>query len=143
MRSKAMAKRNSNLSRKLSAAVALLAMCAGCGGASAGGGATANDEPTARATLTKALDAWVAGTTAADLRMQSPEEIIAIDQQWISGAKLADYELVGTGQFDGKNFRFPARLTYKAPPTPGAPLKSTAEYVVGLHPVVTVSRVME
>ncbi len=124
----------------IAAAVAwLLALCActGCGGSAAG----PVDENTARTVLTKALDAWVAGTPAADLRTQDPEMIV-IDQQWTSGAKLVDYEIVGLGSFDGNTLRAPVTLALVQPPA-RAPQKVAANFTVGLQPVITVVRVME
>jgi hypothetical protein len=111
--------------------------CAGCGGSAAG----PVDEATARTVLTQTLDAWVGGKQAAELRAQSPE-IIVVDQQWTDGAKLVDYEVVGTGEFDGTTLRAPVNLTVIEPPA-RSPKKTPANFTVGLTPVVTVVRVME
>ena len=119
-------------------AVFAAASLAGCGG----GGASRVDETDARAVLVKALDAWIAGTPAADLRASSPE-VIVVDQQWTAGMKLVDYEIVGLGTFDGKNLRAPVNLVLGGTPARRANQKVSAEYVVGLQPVVTVTRVME
>jgi hypothetical protein len=118
---------------------ALLAVAAnsGCGGSAAG----PVDEATARSVLTQALDAWVGGKQAAELRAQAPE-IIVVDHQWTDGAKLVDYEVLGTGSFDGKTLRAPVNLTVVEPPA-RSPKKMSAHFTVGLTPVVTVVRVME
>jgi hypothetical protein len=109
----------------------------GCGGSAAG----PVDEATARTVLRQTLDAWVGGKQAAELRTQTPE-IIVVDQQWTDGAKLVDYEIVGTGSFDGTTLRAPANLTVIEPPSRTAK-KQPANFTVGLQPVVTVVRVME
>jgi len=121
----------------ISAALLAIAASSGCGGSAAG----PVDETTARSMLAQALDAWVGGKQAAELRAQSPE-IVVVDQQWTGGAKLVDYEIVGTGSFDGKTLRAPVNLTV-IDPRARVPKKLPANFTVGLQPVVTVVRVME
>jgi len=114
----------------------LLPSCAGC--ADATGPA---DENAARQALTEALDAWTSGGRPAELRRKSPEFIV-VDQDWTDGCRLLDYELVGTGLFDGKNLRAPVTLTLQHRSWRGVK-KINANFVVGLQPVITVVRVME
>jgi hypothetical protein len=118
-------------------ALAIVAACTGCSGSAAG----PIDEATARSVLTRALDAWAAGTAPATLRTETPE-LVVVDQQWTDGAKLVDYELVGLGEFDGKTLRAPVNLTV-AEPRSRTPKKMTTSFTVGLQPVATVVRVME
>ena len=115
---------------------ATVAAIAGCGEELAPG-----DEAAARKTLAAALDAWVAGVSAAQLRQQSPA-IIVVDQDWTEGCRLVDYELTGAGLFDGRNLRASVALTLQRPPT-GPAKRIAASYVVGMQPIITVVRVME
>jgi hypothetical protein len=119
------------------ALVAALCAVPGCDGSAAG----PVDETTARAVLTQALDAWVAGRAAADLRTQAPE-VIVVDQQWTDGARLVDYDFAGKGSFDGKTLRAQVNLTV-VEPRARAPKKIGANFTIGLQPVITVVRVME
>lgn len=127
---------DTNRSAKFALVVMLLLAPAGCGGAAAG----RVDENMARAVLTKALNAWVAGASASDLRTQEPAVII-VDHEWTSGVRLVDYELLGMGAFDGNTLRAPVMLTLAQPPRPAK--KVSANFIVGLQPVITVVRVME
>jgi hypothetical protein len=113
-------------------AVAMLLFVAGCGGAGSQGG----NEDEARTALTKALDAWKAGRTAADMRQESPEVVVG-DSDWKQGRKLLAYE-IGRGMFDGKNLRVPVTLTVAQPPRSNR--KLVVNYIVGTKPVITIFR---
>ena len=112
-------------------AFAMLLVVAGCGGA--GGGGT---EQEARTALTKALDAWKAGHSAANMRNEDPEVVVG-DSDWKQGRKLVAYE-IGSGLFDGKNLRVPVILTVAQPPRGNR--KLVVNYIVGTRPVVTIFR---
>jgi hypothetical protein len=112
-------------------AVVMLLLVGGCGGA--GGGGT---EQEARTALTKALDAWKAGRSAADMRNEDPEVIVG-DSDWKQGRKLVAYE-IGSGMFDGKNLRVPVTLTVAQPPRGNR--KFVVNYIVGTRPVITIFR---
>jgi hypothetical protein len=109
----------------------MLLLVGGCGGA--GGGGT---EQEARTALTKALDAWKAGRSAADMRNEDPEVIVG-DSDWKQGRKLVAYE-IGSGMFDGKNLRVPVTLTVAQPPRGNR--KFVVNYIVGTRPVITIFR---
>jgi hypothetical protein len=114
------------------AALAMLLQFVGCGGV---GGGVGNEEE-ARTTLTKALDAWKAGRSAADMRSEEPEVVVG-DSDWKQGRKLVAYE-IGSGMFDGKNLRVPVTLTVAQPPRGNR--KLVVNYIVGTRPVVTIFR---
>ncbi len=125
------------MSSRLLAAAALLAAI-GCG---RGPGRAAPVEPEkARAALAAALDAWKAGRPIDSLRQESPP-IVAQDFDWMAGAKLVSYELVGDGKPEDANLRIQVRLTVQGAQGKAAP--KTVTYVVGTDPALTVFRALE
>jgi phage-related protein len=118
------------------AVAAVVGLLSGCGS----GGQVMDDE-SVRATLTRTLDAWVAGTPARDLEQAEPS-VIVVDHQWSEGARLVDYDMVGAGSFDGQTLRAQVELQLLRPRERAA-VKTKAEYIVGTHPVITVVRAME
>jgi hypothetical protein len=118
------------------AAAVVVGLLSGCGG-----GEQVVDDATVRATLTRTLDAWVAGTPPRELEHGEPS-VIVVDQQWSEGARLVDYDMVGAGSFDGRTLRAEVELQLLRPRDRAA-VKTRAEYVVGTHPVITVVRSME
>jgi hypothetical protein len=117
-------------------AAVLVGVPLGCGG-----GQPAVDDVTVRATLTRTLDAWVAGKPPRDLELGDPS-VIVVDHQWSQGTRLVDYDMVGAGTFDGQTLRAQVELQVLRPRDRTA-VKTMAEYVVGTHPVITVVRAME
>lgn len=102
--------------------------------------APAVDGDTVRNTLKSALDAWAAGKPLADLQAADPS-VVVVDYQWSGGARLVDYDLVGPGSFDGQTLRAQVDLQLVLPNR--RPAKARADYVVGMHPKITVVRAME
>lgn len=113
-------------------ALIMLPPLVGCGGSGIGSGG--NEE--ARAALNKALDAWKAGRSAAEMRSEDPEIVVG-DSDWKQGKKLVAYE-IGSGMFDGKNLRVPVTLTVAQPPRGNR--KLVVNYIVGTRPVITIFR---
>jgi hypothetical protein len=118
------------------AAAAVVGLLSGCGS-----GSQAMDDESVRATLTRTLDAWVAGTSPRDLEQGEPR-VIVVDHQWSQGTRLVDYDMVGAGSFDGQTLRAQVELQLLRPRERAA-VKTKAEYIVGTHPVITVVRAME
>jgi phage-related protein len=118
------------------AVAVVVGLLSGCGS-----GSQAMDDESVRATLTRTLDAWVAGTPPRDLEQGEPR-VIVVDHQWSEGARLVDYDMVGAGSFDGQTLR--AQVDLQLLRSRGrAAVKTRAEYVVGIHPFITVVRAME
>ena len=92
------------------------------------------DEARAREVCTRFLEAWRDGRQPADLK----PEITGRDHQWLSGKKLVSFELLPEETSDGTNLHIPVQLTLEA--GDGKEVTSTALYVVGTSPVVTVFR---
>lgn len=90
----------------------------------------------ARAALKAALDAWKAGRPIESLAADTPP-VVAQDFDWMAGAKLDAYELVGDGTPLDANLRVAVRLTLK-----GKGVK-TVHYIVGTDKTLTVFRAME
>ncbi len=90
----------------------------------------------AREALRSALDAWKAGRPIDSLQQDNPP-IVAQDFDWLAGAKLDAFELVGDGTPQDANLRVPVKLTLK-----GKPAK-TVHYIVGTDIKLTVFRAME
>jgi hypothetical protein len=105
---------------------------------SAGCGYTAQDlaldEVRAREACTRFLTAWQEGRAPADLR----PDITGSDYDWKAGKKLVSFELLSDEVSDGTNLHIPVRLTLQA--GDGRKSSSSAVYVVGTSPVVTVFR---
>ena len=95
------------------------------------------DENSARTTLTKALDAWKAGTPQSALSQQDPPISVG-EIFWESGRKLASYKVNGSGTADTRgNLRVPVTLELQAPK---GTEKIEATYVVTVSPKMTVVR---
>lgn len=107
--------------------ICLLVFCCGCQ-------KTARDLPLdpelARSSLTKALDAWVAGKKPEDLQ----PEIIMGDPAWKSGKKLISYEVKTAEEHsDGTNLHIAVARKLEGSDTP-----SDIVYIVGTSPVITI-----
>ena len=120
------------------AAVALAAaFLAGC---SSGPKAAPVEPGKARAALVTALDAWKAGKSIDELKAATPP-IVAQDFDWMAGAKLTDYAVVGDGEAQDANLRVQVKLTLRT--AQGATATKTVHYVVGTDKTLTVFRAME
>jgi hypothetical protein len=113
--------------------IALALLVAGC---SVSGGARAVDAPKAREALRTALDGWKKGDAPASLA----PSLTVQDMEWLSGAKLVDYQLTGDGQDFGVNLHVPVTLTLRT--TQGREVKKNVSYIVGTSPIVTVARAL-
>lgn len=117
--------------------VAALVALTGC---SAGPPKAAPVEPEkALAALRTALDAWKAGKTPDSLGQANPP-VVAQDLDWMAGAKLTDYKVLGEGTPEDANLRVRAQLTLV---TQGRTATKTVTYIVGTDPKLTVFRAME
>jgi hypothetical protein len=57
---------------------------------------------------------------------------------WMTGFKLVDYEIIGTGTVRDTQLRCPVKLSLEKPD--GQALSKEVAYVVGTDPVITVFR---
>lgn len=120
------------------AVAALLVALAGC---SPGPRTAAPVEPDkARAALRTALDAWKAGRPIESLAGESPP-IVAQDFDWMAGATLVEYQLLGDGTPEDANLRVRVQLTVRD--RQGRTTTKTVPYVVGTDPKLTVFRALE
>jgi hypothetical protein len=125
-------------SKRLLPALALLVL-AGC---APGPKTAAPVEPEkARAALKTTLDAWKAGRPIDALRQDAPP-IVAQDFDWMAGAELAEYKVLGDGDPEDANLRVKVHLTLR-PAQGAATATKTVTYVVGTDPRLTVFRAME
>jgi hypothetical protein len=107
-------------------------------GCSNGNGHAAPVEPLrARQALNTALESWKKGEPIEALKSGSPP-IVAQDFDWMAGAKLVSYEVVGAGKDDDANLRIPVKLVLQSPQ--GKEVKKSVSYVVGTSPALTVFR---
>jgi hypothetical protein len=94
----------------------------------------------ARETLRAALDAWKAGRPIDALKNDTPP-IVAQDFDWMAGARLTEYAVVGDGTPLDANLRVQVNLTLRT--AQGAAATKTVYYVVGTDKTLTVFRAME
>jgi hypothetical protein len=121
--------------------IACVVICAALAGCPGGPRTAAPVEPdTARTALKTTLDAWKAGQDSASLAQASPP-IIAQDLDWMTGAKLMNYELIDDGTPEDANLRVRVKLTLRD--AQGKETTKTAIYVVGTDPKITVFRALE
>ncbi|HEY2785195.1 MAG TPA: hypothetical protein VGJ05_09490 [Fimbriiglobus sp.] len=90
----------------------------------------------AREALKTTLDAWKAGRPIKSLQSDTPP-IVAQDFDWMAGAKLDAYEVLGEGTPMDANLKVPVKLTLKGQQP------KTVNYVVGTDIRLTVFRAME
>jgi hypothetical protein len=114
--------------------VVMLVGVPGCGGAPR---AAAVDPPKARDALRTTLEGWKGGAKPDDLRNGAPS-ITAQDLDWMAGATLVEYTILGDGTFDDANLRIPVELTLRDPG--GRQVRKKVSYVVGTSPRITVFR---
>lgn len=118
----------------------LLLVLAGLSGCASTPRAAPVEPEKARAALKTTLDSWKAGKTMESLKDETPS-IIAQDLDWIQGAKLLEYQILGDGTAEDANLRVPAQLTIRDKQGKESTKKVT--YVVGTDPKLTVFRAME
>jgi hypothetical protein len=113
----------------------LLIVAAGCGG----GPSHPVDTGVARKTLVETLDRWKEGETPEDLQKSKPQ-IVVQDMDWLGGAELVAYEVVGDGEPIDANLLAKVKLTLKG--KDGKTSVKTVSYLVGTSPALTVFRDM-
>ena len=113
------------------AAMMIAAGVAGCGGQ------TPADPDEARATLTRALDAWRDGRTIEDVTKLSPSIAVA-DPSWTAGLKLSRYEVAETGRATGFDLKIPVELWLED--SKGKEVREKVKYTVSTKPARTVIR---
>lgn len=91
----------------------------------------------ARQTLHNVLASWKQGESPDQWRKRDPEVVVQ-DMDWMGGAKLLSYELIGAGEARDANLHCQVKLTLKK--ANGESVNRTVTYVVGTDPVCTVMR---
>jgi hypothetical protein len=91
----------------------------------------------ARETLRTALESWKNGDASTALEKASPP-IYIIDPEWQSGARLADYEILGDGEEKDAHLFCKVRLTVRG--VGGKETKQEVIFIVSTAPNLTVSR---
>ncbi len=97
------------------------------------------DSGRAREVLNTVLEKWKSGAKIEELKTGSPS-ITVQDFDWMGGAKLVNYEVIGEANFDDANLRIPVKLSLSD--ASGKALEKQVSYVVGTSPAVTVFREM-
>jgi hypothetical protein len=115
--------------------LALVVGLVGCGGG-AYQSAPVNAEK-ARETLKTAMESWKSGEPAELMQDQSPS-IVVQDFDWLSGAKLVSYEILGDEKEVNANLVAKVKLNLKD--KQGAVTEKTVTYLVGTAPTLTVFR---
>lgn len=113
-------------------------LAVGCG--SDGPRAAPVEPDKARAALVATLDLWKAGKKIEDAGTANPP-VVAQDFDWMAGAKLTDYKVLGDGTSEDANLRVRVQLSVRD--TQGRAITKTVHYVVGTDPKLTVFRAME
>lgn len=86
------------------------------------------DQDLARASVQKAMQAWVDGKTPKDLE----PEIVVGDPSWLHGEKLVSFELATNEETsDGSNLHIVVKQKFDSS-------DSEVTYIVGTSPVVTI-----
>jgi len=92
----------------------------------------------AREALTVALDSWKAGEAIELVQSKPPLFVTVQDFDWMGGAKLIDYEVVGDGTPMDANLKVEVKLKLEG--SDGKSSEKTVNYLVGTAPEVTVFR---
>ncbi|MFO0880302.1 MAG: hypothetical protein U0840_23405 [Gemmataceae bacterium] len=95
------------------------------------------DAAIARDTLRTALDSWKKGDPADALQKASPA-IYVIDPDWQDGARLLDFEVVGSGDEKDAHLFSTVRLRLRL--SSGQEVRRDAVFVVSTAPNRTVTR---
>lgn len=86
------------------------------------------DPELARASVQKAMQAWVDGKTPEELK----PEIVVGDPAWGQGKKLVSFEVVASEESsDGSNLHIPVKRKFDSE-------ESEVTYIVGTSPVITI-----
>jgi len=117
------------------AAIAMLLLAAGCG-AVYSPEAHRVDPDSARSTLEIVLESWKAGLEPGDWQEKSPPVVVQ-DMEWLSGAKLTSFEVLGTQPVDA-NLLCEVKLTLANDRQ--SELQRTVTYLVSTSPKLTVFR---
>ena len=99
-----------------------------------------DDEASLRRTLRTALDAWKAGRPIESLAGDTPP-IVVQDFDWMAGAALVEYQVLGDGAPEDANLRVRVQLTVRD--RQDRTTTKTVTYIVGTDPKLTVFRAME
>ena len=118
-------------------AAILALMLSGCSGAAA----HAVDPSRARDAPVTALDHWKTGDDPGALPSSNTPMTVQ-DFDWLGGAKLIDYQLLGEGQKRDANLSVKVKLTLASNQGKGKNVEKTVYYLVGTSPSVTVFRDM-
>lgn len=98
---------------------------------------TALDPSKAREALKTTLETWKKGDAPDTLKTASPA-ITAQDLDWLSGAKLVDYQIKDDGKGIDSNLKVPVQLTMKS--KDGKDVVKNVHYLVTTSPSLTVFR---
>lgn len=93
---------------------------------------------TAQETLKTTLDKWKAGAKPEELQSGTPK-IVAQDMDWLGGAELISYEILGDAKPMDANLKAQVKLNLRKD---GKETEKTVSYLVGTSPVLTVFRDM-
>lgn len=108
----------------------------GCGPSSS---ASALEPDLARETLSVVLNGWKAGQAHDAWRAVDPE-IVVQDLDWMSGAQLLNYKIIGPGEPRDANLVCEVELLLQRSGEP--PVQRTVTYLVGTDPALTVFRAL-
>lgn len=95
------------------------------------------DADQARSILREVLQSWKDGHSIASWHTKDPEVIVQ-DLDWMSGAKLDDFEIIGEGEAIDANLHCTVKLHLQDPKSGNVQREVT--YLVGTHPKRTVFR---
>jgi hypothetical protein len=98
------------------------------------------DRERAQEALKITLDSWKKGESPSAVQGGSPS-ITAQDLDWLTGAKLVDYQVTGDGKALEANLYVPVKLTLRTPK--GQEVTKSVSYIVGTSPRVTVFRALQ
>ncbi len=130
---------NSDMNFRAVRVVNLLCLLIACLPAGCGPRVYGVNQSLARETLVQVLDRWKAGATPESLQSGSPK-IVVQDMDWMSGVKLADYEITGPEKVLESNLVVKVKLDLVD--KSDQKVSKTVGYVVTTNPVLTVFRDM-
>ncbi len=118
------------------AAAAAALFCAGCGGTNHVPPKEA-DPAVARSALEKALDCWRLRITPDELQAADPP-ITVIDEDWLEGRRLLEFQILSGEEAVGTSIRCPVRL--KLVRADGREESLEVLYAVSTDPIIHISR---
>jgi hypothetical protein len=83
------------------------------------------------------MESWKSGESIDSLRQGTPEVVVQ-DMEWMQGAQLVDYEILGPGEAVDANLLCKVKLDLRD--ATGKTASKTVTYIVGTDPVLTVFR---